>query len=259
MTLKNIIILGAGRSGTSMTAGLFSKAGYYLGDNYLGKSDSNPKGFFEDREINQINETILKTAVPTYPEIIRKYLFPSVTFHNARWLARITPGKKLKSDKHIDERITERLSHVPFCYKDPRFSYSLPIWIPFLDNNTVFICVFRDPVKTARSIVKECKSSEALSPLEMNEKIALSVWSLMYTHVLHSYDKDNNKKRWLFIHFDQIISGQSFNTIQKFTGADIDYSFPENRYSRSRSTNEKQSVKLSMIYSKLNELADSSE
>lgn len=259
MSLKNIIILGAGRSGTSMTAGLFSKAGYYLGDNYLGKCHSNPKGFFEDREINQINEDILNTAVTTYPEIIRKYLFPSATFYNARWLARIKLGKKLKSDKHINERITERLSHIPFCYKDPRFSYSLPIWVPFLDGNTVFICVFRDPFKTARSIIKECKDSEALSPLKMNEKLALSVWSLMYTHILHSYENDNKKKRWLFIHYDQIISGQAFNTIQKFTGADIDCSFPENRLNRSRSTNEKQPIKLTMIYSKLNELVDFSE
>ena len=55
---NNIIILGSGRSGTSMVAGLFRNCGYYMGDNYILPRESNPKGFFEDSEINNIQRII---------------------------------------------------------------------------------------------------------------------------------------------------------------------------------------------------------
>ncbi|NIM13858.1 MAG: sulfotransferase family protein, partial [Candidatus Aminicenantes bacterium] len=54
--MKNCLILGSGRSGTSMIAGILHKAGYFMGDNLYPPRSANPKGFFENWEINEINE-----------------------------------------------------------------------------------------------------------------------------------------------------------------------------------------------------------
>jgi len=57
--MKNCIILGSGRSGTSMLAGCLAKSGYFMGDNLYPAREANPKGFFEDPEINAINEMLI--------------------------------------------------------------------------------------------------------------------------------------------------------------------------------------------------------
>ena len=51
-SVKNCLILGSGRSGTSMIAGILHKAGYFMGDNLYPPRSANPKGFFENWEIN---------------------------------------------------------------------------------------------------------------------------------------------------------------------------------------------------------------
>lgn len=46
--MYNIIILGSGRSGTSMMAGTLAKAGYFMGERLLPRNNANPKGFSND-------------------------------------------------------------------------------------------------------------------------------------------------------------------------------------------------------------------
>jgi hypothetical protein len=54
--MRDCIVLGSGRSGTSMVAGALAKAGYFMGDRLYPARDANPLGFFEAPEINSINE-----------------------------------------------------------------------------------------------------------------------------------------------------------------------------------------------------------
>ena len=58
--LHNVLILGSGRSGTSMVAGLFRDSGYYLGFDLLAASAANPYGYFEDTGITEINNLLLR-------------------------------------------------------------------------------------------------------------------------------------------------------------------------------------------------------
>ena len=58
--MRNAVNIGCGRSGTSMLAGILHQNGWSLGEDlYIEPSDSNPKGFFEDRDVNSINEELL--------------------------------------------------------------------------------------------------------------------------------------------------------------------------------------------------------
>mgnify|MGYP006290474083 CR=1 FL=1 len=59
---KEVIILGLGRTGTSMVAGILEKLGIDMGTNYKKKNDSNPLGYFENVEFLEINKQILKKA-----------------------------------------------------------------------------------------------------------------------------------------------------------------------------------------------------
>lgn len=232
--MYNVLILGSGRSGTSMITGALSEAGYNLGErsNYIRVNKANPKGYFEDYEVNTINEDILKKCYIKIPEKIRRRFFKSQTFYRARWLSVIPMYIPIISDKKIDKRIERIVSNVPFCYKDPRFSYSLPIWEKHLPNDTKRIVVFREPNKTAESIVRECNESEALAFLKMNKTIALKVWRSMYKHILRNYNRSENTGNWCFVHYNQFFTESKIIELEEFTGAKINRSFADRLISR---------------------------
>ena len=58
--MRSCLILGAGRSGTSMTAGLLRHSGAFFGFEMLGASPANPRGYYEDRLLNITNNLIIQ-------------------------------------------------------------------------------------------------------------------------------------------------------------------------------------------------------
>ena len=255
--MKNLIILGSGRSGTSMAAGMFSNSGYFMGEKheYLKANSANPKGFYEDYEVNTINEDILKKTVPNFPEKIRRCFFSSYTFYRARWLARIPLGKKIESDMDIDARIKKCTTRQPFCYKDPRFSYTLPVWQNFLSQETQYLVVYRHPYQTSESIIRECLESPALRKLKMNSQISLGVWRDMYSHILRHYENSSHKQAWCFMHFNQFFEYNQLKKMEDFTNAKVDMSFADRELSRTSIPEAIRETKLKIIYSRLNTLA----
>lgn len=256
-SIPNLIILGSGRSGTSMFTGTLANSGYFLGENseYLGRNKSNPKGFFEDLEVNTINEDILKKSLIDIPEKIRRRFFPTYTFYRARWLSRMPLNYIPKSDIEIDQRIEKVVSRVPFCFKDPRFSYTLPVWQKIIPANTHYLVVFRHPYVTVRSIERECEESPALRKLKMSKKKAIKVWFLMYSHILKSYKSSSSKQNWFFVHYDQIFDENKISSLQSFLKIELDTGFAEKELSRAGQAFEALSGKELSIYEELNQLA----
>jgi hypothetical protein len=216
--IRNCLILGSGRSGTSMLAGSLSSSGYYMGDCLIEANEANPKGFFEDYEVNAINEELLTPMTATFE-------------YGWRWLASVDIGTAILSASWLDERITTLTSKTPFCFKDPRFCYTLPAWRPFL-SDTVFLCIFREPVRTANSIVTECRKSKYLSEFPMDFPCAIDVWALMYHHILkvHRHIGD-----WRFFHYDQLVDGTAIAPIEEALGVSMIRSFPDVNLKRSSS------------------------
>jgi len=202
-----------------------------MGDDLIAPRESNPKGFFEGPEINSINESILAAAVGQRMRIGNIEMFRSRPLPGHSWIARVKLSPHLISNPVVDDRIKKIVSRSPYCLKDPRFSYTLPVWRPFLSSH-VFLCIFREPEATARSMVKEVRDvREEQGYLNyINYRQALSVWTHMYTHIVkvHRFDGD-----WLFIHYNQVLNGEALNKIEKFTGTSIDRSFPDPRLKRS--------------------------
>lgn len=234
--MRNIIILGSGRSGTSLLAGSFRNSGYYIGRDYISPRNSNPKGFFEGQEINRINETIL-----TQSGFIRPWakgqkgraalIFGSIPTSGQLWLARVPLDGKIVCSDDTMKRIAEQTSYAPYCFKDPRFSYTLPAWRPYL-KNTVFLCIFRHPAATVESIMKECKTVPYLSSLRMNPGIAEEIWRLQYRHILERHYHEGD---WLLIHYEQMFDNSVRVKLSNAIGASIDHDFADPRLSRSKS------------------------
>jgi len=221
--MHNVIVLGSGRSGTSMTAGALAQAGYFMGHKVLNQGRiNNPFGNWEDQEINYVNEQLLGQVIPQ-PEIR-----DGIVHHRdrpvemQRWLGRLPVGTEIPSLPACVSKIEELTRHEPFCFKDPRFSYTLPVWRPHLAN-TVYVCVFRDPHKTAQSMLKQVVDAPHLRGLEMTLDTALDVWSLMYRHILEIHRRDG---AWLFLHYDQLLTGDGLERLSRFTGAWVSRDFP---------------------------------
>jgi hypothetical protein len=242
--MKNIIIMGSGRSGTSMVAGTLSKAGYYMGDKLWEARDANPKGFFEDIEINDLNARLLEQVIPQRIYIrgfkrlgIKpRYLRRQYPIRSQMWLASVPIHKDIHPISDITERIQYFVGKAPFCFKDPRFSYTLPVWRPYL-KDTVFVCVFRDPASTAKSVLKECDSlphlRHPITGIKMNWERAINMWVLMYQHILEKHYKQG---KWLFMHFNQALTEEGLESLEQFAQVPVDKAFPESRIRRTFST-----------------------
>jgi hypothetical protein len=244
--------MGSGRSGTSMIAGMLAKADYFLGNNLYPARDSNPKGFFEDPEINDINETILSQITLRRPPIIGNFILKSIPTYGQRWLSRIPLNTTFTLDEFIRKRISLATSRVPFCYKDPRFSYTLDVWRPFL-KNAVFICVFRHPAITAQSIIKEVKTAKYLKNFRISFQGALKVWAQIYLHILEKHIKEGT---WLFVHYEQGLSKEINRKLETILSVKVDHSFADPSLKRTRVDHKIRNPKINRIYNRLCQLAD---
>lgn len=219
-----------------MVAGTLAEAGYHMGENLHPPRDSNPKGFLEDAEVNDVNNELLGPLVPKRRWFMNRWFMrlPWVgprRGRSERWLAHVAPGTPIPAPSPgTRERIARFTRRTPFCYKDPRFCYTLPVWRPFL-HDTVFVCVFRHPAATAASIVKEVRRH--LHGLAVDVEEALEIQRLMYRHVLDVHRHDG---RWLFLHYDQVLAGLGLDRLEAFTGASVDRSFPDPSLRRSEPT-----------------------
>jgi len=120
---KQIIVLGRGRSGTSLVAGLLDKMGVDMGKS-RPPSVNNPKGYFEDVEIMNI---------------LDKYVKP------------IEEGfiKNKEFEKEFKEYVKKKKGL--WGWKQPNTLYILPSIVKYLDNPHFIVC-YRDWKKQTESI-----------------------------------------------------------------------------------------------------------
>lgn len=240
-TMKNCLVLGAGRSGTSMVAGTLADAGYYMGDTMLAATDANPKGYFESREVETVNEGIIATMLqPTRRErllrlgrgVQRQPNFGDAEpFMRVYWLALIPPLRRPYPRQSLVQQVQTLVKNQPFCFKDPRFSYTLPVWRPYL-TNTVYVCVFREPTVTAASILKEIEREPYLAGIHYTFDMALDLWVYTYRHIL---ERHRHQGDWLFLHYDQVLTPDGLDRLAAHTGARINRDFPDAALKRSES------------------------
>jgi hypothetical protein len=252
--MRSCLVLGSGRGGTSLLAGMIARAGYYAGEQLYEARETNPKGFYEDQEINDINEQLLLPLFPKRRPDSRLPWRRRWLDNGQRWLAEMPKRRSVPApSEELRRRITAQTSRHPFCFKDPRFCYTLDAWRPYI-GDACFVCVFRPPLVTARSVVKEVNDVGYLASLRdrMDEERALSVWVAMYIHVLEKHRLEGD---WLFIHYDQLFGLEHVARLEAFLGTRVDRDFADRSLARSRAPETTNNRKADDIYARLCDLA----
>lgn len=228
--MKNVIILGSGRSGTSMVAGSLRRAGYDMGAGLKEGTPSNPLGYFESVEINDINEDLLRPVAAGLAGRPVDGVPHPVMAKDQHWLACLPRGVNVEPVPGVDARMAAAAARRPFCFKDPRFSYTLPLWRPHLGPDTLFVCVFREPGRTVTSMMKDAAEQEYLRGLGLTPWFAYRVWIHMYDRIVSEHCR---RGRWLFLHYDQVASGEGLRRLARALEAPVDETFPAPALKRS--------------------------
>ena len=224
----DLFILGCGRSGTSLLAGLFGSAGYFQGTKFYQPRPSNPRGFFEDAEVNDINETILRPLLSEEPLSGRAHS-PNAPGPGQGWLARIPAAVEIPSSREVEDRIGAVVANRPFCLKDPRFCYTLHLWRAQAPAARM-ICVFRQPRVVVASILTEIAAMPYLRGFALGVEEAFEIWLLMYRRILERHAVTGD---WLFVDYADVFELPVLERISRFCGAPVDIEFPDRALNRS--------------------------
>jgi len=226
--LKNVIVLGTGRSGTSMVAGCLARSGYFMGDRLLPADENNLTGYFEDVGMNALNEDILEGMVPRRPRLLGNMFFRHRPLRYQRWLAAVPTARTVEPSPRWTDRMRRFVERQPYCFKDPRFCYTLPAWRPVL-GTARFVCVFRHPATTAASMMKVWQTDHRLRTLSLTFERALGVWEAMYSHVLEKHRREGT---WLFTHYECLFERAGLERLGAFLECDVDVAFPDRKLNR---------------------------
>ena len=134
--MRNVVILGMHRSGTSMVAEALASAGLYVGEpeDLLSGQEDNPHGFWEREDVVALNDAILLD-------------------NGGHWYR--PPRGTLTVSPEQTAAITSIVSGMPvdqsWLVKDPRQVLTWPLWERALAD-AVLVFVYRDPVAVAASL-----------------------------------------------------------------------------------------------------------
>src|SRR3989338_2454202 len=132
---KTIVVLGAPRSGTSVVTGILTMCGVNMGNFFLPADRFNPKGYFEDLEIQELNKKILKNVDADIDK-------PPID---------IIKDTKEDIKKELFTILNKKNNNLLWGWKDPRTVFTIDCFIPHL-NNPYFVICTRNPCDNAESI-----------------------------------------------------------------------------------------------------------
>jgi len=170
--LKNTIVIGMPRSGTSMTAAIFARQGYFLAedeDEELRPGDeNNPEGYFEAASLVERNVHLFRRVGYTAHNT---WLFQPITDDQADQLQTLELT-------HTDRQFVSTYEqHSPWLWKDPRLCYTLGYWWPLLNPETTRVLVLRRrPEETWNSFLR-------LDWREFNEEARVDVYQRINHHL----------------------------------------------------------------------------
>lgn len=143
---KCIIVLGMHRSGTSAFSGVLGILGVNLGTDLLDARKENPKGFYENRKIIQLNEQLLEKLDSAADSV---HALPEGWWDTKALNPLIAEATRLVKMEFGDTSI--------LGMKDPRLCRLLPFWkrvFRELEIEPCFVIPLRNPLETAASLKK---------------------------------------------------------------------------------------------------------
>ena len=199
---KCIVVLGMHRSGTSASTGVLHMLGVNLGTNIMPPSTDNPKGYFENLQVYEINESILKDLNSSWDNFLLD-------------LSSIESTQKEHFVKYIQKFIKQEFAYSDvFAIKDPRICLLFPLWEEALSGLGIEIEILiplRNPMEVAKSLKKR-------NDFSINKGLAL--W---LSHFIAAEKYSRNYKR-LISNFDSLINDTKQNVRELASFLDLTYS-----------------------------------
>jgi len=176
-----IAVLGMHRSGTSVAARLMQTMGADLGDRLWPAGPDNPKGFFEDSDVIDLNVKLMEAVGVDWQAL------PTPDF------GKLDAGRLAAFRQRAVQLLNEKCAGGMLALKDPRFTRLLPFWLPIFDEfegRVLYVVPFRHPLSVAQSLEKRNKIPHSKSHLLW---LAHVVPALVYTQnrprALLNYDR----------------------------------------------------------------------
>lgn len=221
--MRDCVVVGCGRSGTSLAAGLLAGSGYDSGADLLPPDEGGPTGFYEARRVNDLNEALLAA----YDESFAcRDGYSRPLRDGERWLAVLPDGVEVEPRPELVGAMARAVPSSPYVCKDPRFGYTLAGWLPVLED-ALFVCVFRDPLETATSIARDVRYGD----LTVTVDAAVELWRAIYRRVL---ERHRGHGDWLFLHYRQLLDGSGVRRLAEATGTALDAELADPSLNRAR-------------------------
>ncbi len=207
---RSVVVLGAGRSGTSLVAGLLADAGLDPGRDLIPPSPANPTGYYESVAVNRLNDDLLAAGLHrSVVEVPRRL----------GWLAAIPGAPDAAATGDQRGRMRALLPPAPFCIKDPRLSYTLGAWRPVLPAGTGFVCVFRDPGRVVESVRRDAvRDPDYYRGYDPAPVTVLAAWACAYRAILGHHATTGD---WLFVDADALVTGGDTGPLARMVGRDV--------------------------------------
>jgi hypothetical protein len=181
---KTVVVLGAARSGTSVTAGILEALGVDMGS--IGASKKwNPKGSFEDKDFQRLNKAIFRMVEPS-----KDYWEPPSWRQVMDQRAAAAPKiRELVAAKSRRERV--------WGWKNPRSILTLELYLPCLTNPHL-VLVSRDRLATAKSSIKHTRGR-----IDLPQALRLVDF---YTGEMHAFVERHPELPNISIAFEEIVA-----------------------------------------------------
>jgi hypothetical protein len=133
---KNVIVLTHGWTGSSLFAALLARAGYWLGDETMQKTDYDT---FENLALVNLNKHLIDTLAC---DIDHEHRF---AFDDVLAIER---AAATHDPAPLRDFVSRCSSHGPWLWKDPRLTWTIRVWGNVLDlERTAFLVLTRDDVQ----------------------------------------------------------------------------------------------------------------
>ena len=134
------------RSGTSALARGLQMLGVYLGNDFLSPQPDNPTGYWEDKNIYEINERLLAVFGLKWEDV--------ALIDDARWHEQAVEPLLAEAVQYLRSQYA---SHLLWGFKDPRTIRLLPFWrsaLHRLEIDECYLVVIRNPRSVANSLMR---------------------------------------------------------------------------------------------------------
>lgn len=151
-----VVVTGMHRSGTSLFTNILEEAGFNLGHNLIAPNKGNPNGYYEDLDVVNFHNSILKRSG-------YNYLFSEKELNY-----------NIKADDILlANEIINKFKELPYsAIKDPRISLFLNFWDSEITANKRYVLLYRHPFKVVDSLIRRNTDKK----IYFDYKISFNSW-----------------------------------------------------------------------------------